>query len=66
MPRFKISYTAKDPEEVEADGYEDEGVWLTFTRKLGAGTTADPHRNVQVLRIKSQLVERIEATDLSE
>ena len=58
MVKFRITYrvsTAKK-EDVEADDYIDEGVWITFRnlRLGGAGKIG------QVLRVRAAEVKRIE------
>lgn len=59
--KFKITFRGDETEEVDADGYEDrEGRWIEFTGTEGSGTTADPNRTVQVLRIVAGNVKRIE------
>ncbi len=60
MGTFKIVW--KDPKEdetVDADKFQDEGDWITFTqaaKSLGAA-------RLQVLRIRGTDVERIERVD---
>ena len=60
MGQFKIVWKgSKEDETVEADRFQDEGDWITFTqapKSLGAA-------RLQVLRIRGDDVERIERVD---
>lgn len=53
MARFKITDFTHKIEEVEADRYEDNGVWIDFWVDADSG-------NRQVLRVKAGGVKRIE------
>ncbi len=60
MGQFKIVWKgSKEDETVEADRFQDEGDWITFTqaaKSLGAA-------RLQALRIRGDDVERIERVD---
>jgi hypothetical protein len=60
MGTFKIVWKdSKEDETVDADRFQDEGDWITFTqaaKSLGAA-------RLQVLRIRGNDVERIERVD---
>ena len=58
MPKFMITYEAsegREPEEIEADTYVDDGEWIDFVN-------ADESRT-RVLRVRTSEVGRVEATD---
>ena len=60
MGTFKIVWKdAKEDETVDADKFQDESDWITFTqaaKSLGAA-------RLQVLRVRGADVERIERVD---
>lgn len=60
MHRFKITYLDEntEPEEVNAHGFRDNGVWIDFYTVGSAGGTDT------VLRVRSDAVKRVEQVGL--
>lgn len=73
--RFRIMYMPgvdRPPEEIEADEYSDTGTWMDFVvihvspgSSSGGVAVFGSSREEQVLRVRAELVARVEKVDVS-